>query len=197
MNSQSRIIQAIQSNLPRQKVAAPQIPDFASEGADLLALFKSRLEVAAGTWHEVDSVDEARKIVNRQRPNAKIIASASIEWPGTIPLESTTRPHDLESVDIGVIRAEFGVAEMGCVWLTENSLIINALGFLPQHLVILLDPAEISENMNTAYRRISLAAQHYGCFMMGPSATADIGATLVHGAQGARSLTIFFLPKIR
>jgi hypothetical protein len=26
----------------------------------------------------------------------------------------------------------------------------------------------------------------FGCFMMGPSATADIEATLVHGAQGAR-----------
>jgi len=196
MNSQSRTIQAIKANLPRQKVAAPQIPNFAREGADLLTLFKTRLEVAAGTWHEVDSITAAQEIVNRQRPEARILASATPEWPGTIALESTTRPHDLVSVDIGVIRAEFGVAEMGCVWLTENSLIINALGFLPQHLVILLDPAEISENMHTAYQRIKLAAQHYGCFMMGPSATADIGATLVHGAQGARSLTIFFLPKI-
>ncbi len=68
------------------------------------------------------------------------------------------------------------------------------LGFLPQHLVVLLDPAEITENLHTAYGRVDLAAQSYGCFMMGPSATADIGATLVHGAQGVRSLTLFFLP---
>jgi L-lactate utilization protein LutC len=32
-------------------------------------------------------------------------------------------------------------------------------------------------------------------FMMGPSAAADVEATLVHGAQGARSLNIFFLPR--
>jgi len=195
MNSQSRMIQAIQGSLPRHKVAAPQVPTFAREGADLLALFKTRLEIAAGTWHEVVSIAAAQEIVSLQHPEAQIIASATPEWQGSLPLESATRPHDLESVDIGVIRAEFGVAEMGSVWLTENSLQINALGFLPQHLAILLDPAEISENMHTAYQRISLAAQHYGCFMMGPSATADIGATLVHGAQGARSLTVFFLPK--
>jgi L-lactate dehydrogenase complex protein LldG len=35
----------------------------------------------------------------------------------------------------------------------------------------------------------------YGCFMAGPSATADIEATLVHGAQGARSLDVFLLPR--
>jgi L-lactate dehydrogenase complex protein LldG len=31
--------------------------------------------------------------------------------------------------------------------------------------------------------------------MMGPSATGDIVATMVHGAQGARSLNVFFLPR--
>jgi hypothetical protein len=35
----------------------------------------------------------------------------------------------------------------------------------------------------------------YGCFMAGPSATADIEATLVHGAQGGRSLNVLFLPR--
>ena len=49
--------------------------------------------------------------------------------------------------------------------------------------------------MHTAYEKVGLSANPYGCFMMGPSATADIGATLVHGAQGARSLTVFFFKK--
>ncbi|MNY08897.1 hypothetical protein D3C86_1417760 [compost metagenome] len=47
--------------------------------------------------------------------------------------------------------------------------------------------------MHTAYRKIDFQASTYGCFVMGPSATADIGAYLVRGAQGARSLTVFFL----
>jgi L-lactate dehydrogenase complex protein LldG len=32
---------------------------------------------------------------------------------------------------------------------------------------------------------------------MGPSATADVEATLVHGAQGTRSLNLFFLPPVQ
>lgn len=98
----------------------------------------------------------------------------------------------MEDVDLGIIRAEFGVAEMGMIWLTENSLQVNSLGFLSQHLAILLDPDLITENMHTAYRKIDFQASTYGCFVMGPSATADIGAYLVRGAQGARSLTVFF-----
>jgi L-lactate utilization protein LutC len=47
--------------------------------------------------------------------------------------------------------------------------------------------------MVEAYRRVRLNETAYGCFMMGPSATADVEATLVHGAQGARSLNVFFL----
>ncbi len=51
------------------------------------------------------------------------------------------------------------------------------------------------KGMQEAYRRVRLDRTAYGCFMMGPSATADIEATLVHGAQGVRSLNVFFLPR--
>ena len=72
---------------------------------------------------------------------------------------------------------------------------MNSLGFLSQHLVVLLDPEQIVADMHEAYARVRLDKTAYGCFMMGPSATGDIEATLVHGAQGARSLNLFFLPR--
>ncbi|MGA3239744.1 MAG: LUD domain-containing protein [Bryobacteraceae bacterium] len=49
--------------------------------------------------------------------------------------------------------------------------------------------------MHEAYARVRLDQTAYGCFMMGPSATGDIEATLVHGAQGPRSLNVCFLPR--
>ena len=105
------------------------------------------------------------------------------------------KPADLNDVDLGIFRAEFGVAEMGMVWVTEKSLVTNSLGYLSQHLAVLLDPEDLTENMHTAYKRVDFPHAHYGCFVMGPSATADISAVLVHGAQGARTLTLFFLKK--
>ena len=65
---------------------------------------------------------------------------------------------------------------------------------MSEHLSVLLDPDQIVPYMHEAYRRVRLDATAYGCFMMGPSATADIQATLVHGAQGPRSLNVFFFP---
>jgi L-lactate dehydrogenase complex protein LldG len=56
---------------------------------------------------------------------------------------------------------------------------VDALGFLSQHLVVLLDPEQIVADMHQAYRRIRLHLTEYGCCMMGPSATADIEATLL------------------
>jgi L-lactate dehydrogenase complex protein LldG len=77
----------------------------------------------------------------------------------------------------------------------KKSLVTNSLGYLSQHLAVLLDPEDLTENMHTAYKRVDFPHSHYGCFVMGPSATADISAVLVHGAQGARTLTLFFLKK--
>lgn len=194
MSSKDDIIESIRESLgKREKVPYPTIPTYEKEGTDLLETFKKNLEIAGGTWHEVNSVEEAQAIMKEQLPNAKVICSATEEWVGTKDITKVERPQDLEDVDLGVIRAEFGVAEMGMVYFTEKSLKINSIGFLSQHLAVFLDPEKITENMHTAYKIVDFWNAKYGNFTMGPSATADIQATLVHGAQGARSLTLFFL----
>jgi len=67
---------------------------------------------------------------------------------------------------------------------------VSALGFLAQHLVVLLDPARIVPDMHHAYGCRSEFDAAYGVFMTGPSATADIEGVLIHGAQGIRSLAV-------
>ena len=62
-------------------------------------------------------------------------------------------------------------------------------------LIVLLDPAAIVDTMHDAYGRIDLAASPYGLFMAGPSATGDIEGVIIHGAQGARSLTVLLLAR--
>ena len=94
---------------------------------------------------------------------------------------------------VETIRARFGVAESGAVWLTQEDLIVHSLGFLSQHPVVLRDPEQIISDMHDAYARVRLDQTIYGCSMMGPSATGDMEATLVHGAQRARSLNRVFL----
>jgi L-lactate dehydrogenase complex protein LldG len=67
---------------------------------------------------------------------------------------------------------------------------VNSLGYLPQHLIVLLDPADIVANLHHAYRRPEFQQGHYVVFHTGPSATADIEGVLIHGAQGVRTLAV-------
>ena len=195
MSSSSRdaILNAVRQNLPKQRVEQPPIPAFQPSVGPLRPAFERHLREAGGGVHYIASPAEAEAKLAVLHPGAKVVCSAVPEIAGTRRVETVRDPHELGDVDVGVVRAQFGVAESGAVWLTEEDLIVDALAFLSQHLIVLLDPEQIVADMCEAYRRVKLTETAYGCFMMGPSATADVEATLVHGAQGVRSLNVFFL----
>jgi L-lactate dehydrogenase complex protein LldG len=194
--SRDVILNAIRYNVPKQQVDHPPIPVFQRPERPLKPEFERLLQEAGGAAHDVQSPAEAQAKLVALHPEAKVVCSAVAEVAGTRRAEEVHDPHELADVDVGVVRARFGVAENGAVWLTQEDLVVDALAFLSQHLIVLLDPDEIVPDMHEAYRRVRLNETAYGCFMMGPSATADVEATLVHGAQGARSLNVFFLPPV-
>jgi len=192
-SNRETILRSIRANLSKVEVEHPGIRAFPRPAGGLKTLFEQRLKEAGGAAYDVVSVAEAESRLSLLHPEAKVICSAVPEIAGTRRVETVRDAHDLADVDVGVVRAQFGVAESGAVWLTQEDLVVDALGFLSQHLIVLLDPKQIVPDMHAAYRRVRLHETAFGCFMMGPSATADVEATLVHGAQGARSLNLFFL----
>ena len=194
-SSRAAILEAIRSSLPKNKVEHPRIPVFQRMDKPFKPEFEQHLQQAGGIAHDVGTAAEAEAKLMTLHPGAKVVCSAVPEIAGARRVENVRDPHELADVDVGVVRAQFGVAETGAIWLTQEDLIVNALAVLSQHLIVLLDPEQIVPDMHEAYRRVRLNETAFGCFMMGPSATADVEATLVHGAQGARSLNIFFLPR--
>lgn len=176
MTSRSEILARVRRNQP-PAVALPEVPLFDTAAHD----FKANLERMGGEL--VSSLDIRKKF-----PDAKIVCSAVPEVTGNWPLPQD--PRELANVDVGVVRARFGVAETGSVFLSEAEFKVNALGFLPQHLVVLLDMSAIVPNLHHAYRHPAFREARYAVFMTGPSATADIEGILVRGAQGIRSLTV-------
>lgn len=192
-SSREQILSSVRANIAKERIEHPRIPSFSRPDANLKATFEKHLEEAGGAAHDLESRTQIQGKVASLHPEARVICSAVPEFPGTRRVETVRDPHDLADVDVGVIRARFGIAESGAVWLTEEDLVVNSLGFLSQHLVVLLDPKEIVADMHEAYSRVHLDQTAFGCFMMGPSATGDIEATLVHGAQGPRSLNVIFI----
>jgi L-lactate utilization protein LutC len=78
-------------------------------------------------------------LLTQRFPQARVICSATREVLGNRDIETVSDARDLHDVDVGVVRAVFAVAETGSVALSEREFGINALGFLSQHLVVLLD----------------------------------------------------------
>lgn len=191
MSSRDRILAAVRANLPTLDRPLPQVPMFdAADPASLLALFKESLHDMGGDFVDAASGDDPLQPIRERLASAKVVCSAAAEVTGNRQLSSVRSPRDLADVDIGVVRAAFAVAETGSVCLTQYSLVVNSLGYLPQHLIVLLDPADIVANLHHAYRRPEFLQGHYAVFHTGPSATADIEGVLIHGAQGVRSLSV-------
>src|ERR1700761_4073693 len=188
------ILAAIRKNKPAA-VDHPVLRDFGRSGVegDLLETFKKNLKAADGNFYDVEDAAKAQWLLQQIHPDAKIVCSVMPEIKGNKAIITTDDPHQLEDIEVGIVRAQFGVAENGAVWLAQKDLVVNALGFLSQHLVVLLDPEAIVTHMHGAYQKADIGTQNYGCFMMGPSATADISAVHISGAQGARTLNVFFM----
>jgi L-lactate dehydrogenase complex protein LldG len=58
---------------------------------------------------------------------------------------------------------------------------------------MLLDTQNVLADMHEASEKLELMDYDFGTFIAGPSKTADIEQSLVIGAHGARSMTIFLL----
>jgi L-lactate dehydrogenase complex protein LldG len=191
--SRDEILARVRANQPAPQ-PLPMIPTFDRPTGALLDVFRAGVERMGGRFVAPQDVGEIATLVARLHPDARVVASAAPEVAGNRPLEAVRRGAELHDVDVGVVRALFGVAETGSVWIDDRQFKVSALGFLPQHLVVLLDPERIVANLHDAYRDRARFDVGYGVFLTGPSATADIEGILIHGAQGVRSLTVVPLP---
>ena len=196
MNPREAILGAVRANLPGGQHECPVLPLFPLSQPDgPVASFERNLKQMGGQLLEHDAgTDPLRALQDRLR-SAGIVCSAAPEIAGNRDLATVAHPRDLADVDVAVARAAFGIAETGSVLFTEAELRVNALAYLAQHLIVLLDPADIVALTQDAYRRRELHEARYAVFHTGPSATADIEGVLIHGAQGVRSLTVVLLPR--
>jgi L-lactate dehydrogenase complex protein LldG len=194
-NSRETILAAVRANAPSRTPSLPVVPTFDTETPSLLECFRAGFEVMGGTFVDCAPDADLAALIAERFPDARVICSAALEVAGTRPLPDRAAPHELDDVDVGVVRAAFGVAETGSIFLSEAELGVNALGYLAQHLVALLDPADIVLNLHHAYRDPRFLTARYAVLMTGPSATADIEGVLIRGAQGIRSLTLLPMPR--
>ncbi len=103
-----------------------------------------------------------------------------------------TSPHTLTDVGMAIVRGSIGVAENGAVAVEGKHAPLQALPFLCEQLVLLLELEAVVPDMHEASARMPADALrfHHFTWISGPSKTADIEQTLVLGAHAARALMV-------
>lgn len=193
MTAREEILGAVRARHPPPR-ELPPVPDFHRAGDDLVAAFTAALARLDGKT-VTDPPADLGDWLTETFAGAPRICSATPELAGTVtPAEFSdwAAPAD---VDITVVRTPLGVAETGSILVTEHELEVNTIAVLAQHLVVLLDPADLVENLHDAYRHPAFHQAAYAALLSGPSGSADIGGKTVHPAQGVTTLTVILSPR--
>ena len=193
MNAREDILTAIRDHGPAPQ-ELPRVPDFSRRPGDLVRLFTEALVRLDGQVVSQPPAD-IQAWLSATFPDARKVCSAVPEVPGTITPDEFSDWAAPADVDVTVVRTPLGVAETGSILVTEEELGVNTIAVLAQHLVVLLDPADLVENIHLAYRHPGFADAAYAVLLSGPSGSADIGGVTVHPAQGVTTMTIILWPR--
>lgn len=194
MNSKEKILAAVKLNQP----ALQQLPGMERLDAirydDNFLQFEAVLKSIGGKLVEVNHTNEITEYVKDNFSNAQNFVTTLPELSPIALLDEKLDAHFLENIEVAIIKAVFGVAENGAVWVTGAEMRIRALPFICQHLAVVINKKDLVANMHDAYNLIDKKDYEFAVFIAGPSKTADIEQSLVLGAHGPKTMTVFVIP---
>ena len=192
MTSREYILSQIRDNW-RQSVDMPDLTSINPvEYQDRIEKFMHTVEQVGGHAVLLDAGADVNAELRNIYPSAKVIASSLSYIDADKDPDMVAEASDLADVDLGVVEGRIAVAENGCVWVPQT-MKERAVMFISQSLAIIVDRNDIVSNMHEAYSMIKIPDFGYGCFISGPSKTADIAQALVMGAQAAREVTVVII----
>ncbi|TDE28475.1 lactate utilization protein B/C [Flavobacterium ranwuense] len=193
MSAREKILNAIAINQPELTALPVMDRNVLIRYEDVYAQFKKVLESIGGKVELIQKITELKNklIADKASGNFVVNAIAAIGEVDNQVVSFTAS--ELEKVERAYIRGTVGVAENGAVWIYESQMVNRLLPFICQHLIIVIDKPAIVPTMHHAYDSVDVAREGFGAFIAGPSKTADIEQSLVIGAHGARSATIYVI----
>jgi len=195
MTSRDAILAAVRRQLP-QSSPLPELDGHWISYPDPLAQFASVLEMIGGRCIRVPVESEiARELISLpQFTSAKqVLSLVPGVVTGTVSMDLIDDPHKLFDVDFAILPGGIAVAENAAVWVSDEKVKHRVIYFLCQHLALVVQYSDLVDNLYQAYERLKVTSSPYGGFIAGPSKTADIEQSLVIGAHGPRSMTVFIV----
>src|ERR1700744_6073721 len=138
--SRDKILSSVKANQPNA-VGLPDTDIFKKNEPGSVEQFTQVLSNVGGKVIHVKTWDEIAAIINEQYNGQRIVTPiAELSGFPNIPENSTA--HELENVELAIIRAHFGVAENSAVWVTEDDMGMRVLPFIAQHLAVVIEGSE-------------------------------------------------------
>ena len=194
MNARETILGAINENKP-MSVPMPSIELSQScQKKNKIERFTEALEYVGAKVIVTENLERvSQELQMNERKGLAVVNRIGKLGIKMDPLIFMRNASDLEGVDIGCMEGILGVAENGAIWINEWKMGNRLLPFICQHLFLVLHTKTIVEDMHEAYKEIKINEDGYGVFIAGPSRTADVEQSLVIGAHGPVSLTVFLI----
>ena len=181
--------------LRRNTIHQFDMPEASIDGIKYENTIKQFIETSHKVGSEVIEAkagEDLNELIRKAYPEAQVLASNIKGIKVDLNPDMVSEAQDLNGTDVGIVEGDIAVAENGCVWVPQT-MKERVVCFVSENLVILVHRDKIVNNMHEAYRRIHMTEYGYGCFISGPSKTADIEQALVMGAQAARGVTVIIV----
>jgi len=196
MSSRGKILSTIRANQPAL-TAMPDVEPLKaySSTENLLTQYTTIATNIGAKVYEVSNIDEVKTVIQNNFGTGKRIVSTLPELSDIADTKEylSDLPIELADVEVAILQSDLAVAENGATWITEDQLRQRVLPFITQHLAVIVNAKNIVATMHDAYTSIGISTQGFGAFIAGPSKTADIEQSLVIGAHGPRSMSLFLL----
>lgn len=193
MDSKQEILKAIRGH----HVPQSELPDLTGPWIsypDKVQMFAETVKFVGGRCVLVPTIAEADAELRQFEPYAqakRILSTVPGLGTNNVDLDAVADPHELEDLDFVILPGDFGIAENGAIWVTDKALKHRVAYFITQHLAVVVSRDQILNNLHEGYTRLQFPNAHFGMWLSGPSKTADIEQSLVVGAHGPRSMTVY------
>jgi L-lactate dehydrogenase complex protein LldG len=191
--SREAMLKAIKQSQPAFN-EAPVIPVFMPYFEDSFQKYRDVLKGIGGRVYVVENYHEIIAQIEEDFAGAKKIVSFDKTFVAMAELpDSNNDPHAFADVDVCIVSSPLAVAENGAVWVSDKEIPVRVLPFIVQNLVAVIHKNSIVATMHDAYNIIADNDYGFATFIAGPSKTADIEQSLVLGAHGPKTMTVFIV----
>lgn len=189
MSSRESILSALRElDLPKQEMPRIQVE---ANHEDLLVQLENNLAKVAGELRVISGICEIQPRLDDMIADHQQVLSLVEGLQGNRELDALAR--DLKDVDFAVIAGDLACAENGAVYVRDTVTGHRVTPFITENLALVVKKENIVANMHEAMGNLRLEPGRFASFIAGPSKTADIEQSLVVGAHGACSLTLYIV----